>query len=136
MKTQYYPTCKFCGKQTIPTDEYHSQKDADEAATLACTCSQARDYKYQLDKEAEKAENLIRIKNEMNKVADYCQKRGMELNSSIWQHMIEICNNILNYEITKATIVINKFKITFKAGSKGGVNISYSYADQAKVEIQ
>lgn len=40
----YYPTCRFCGSTELPSGEYDSQEQADEAATIRCECCNAREY--------------------------------------------------------------------------------------------
>lgn len=40
----FYPTCRFCGKQTLPDAPYLSQDEANEAATIRCDCFEAREY--------------------------------------------------------------------------------------------
>ncbi len=39
----FYPTCRFCGKQTLPDAPYLSQDEANEAATIRCDCFEARE---------------------------------------------------------------------------------------------
>ena len=46
----HYPTCRFCGKQTIPVAPYKTDADADEAATLKCDCFDARQYQSEVDR--------------------------------------------------------------------------------------
>lgn len=41
-KAVFFPTCRFCGKQTLPDADYDSQETANEAATLHCDCYEAR----------------------------------------------------------------------------------------------
>lgn len=41
----HYPTCRFCGKQTIPVAHYESDEIADEAATMKCDCYDAQMYR-------------------------------------------------------------------------------------------
>ncbi len=48
----FYPTCRFCKQQTLPTAAYPTQDAADEAATITCRCEKAREYQQQLEKAA------------------------------------------------------------------------------------
>lgn len=52
----FYPTCRFCGKQTLPDAPYLSQAEADEAATIRCDCFEARKYQEKTCKNKERAD--------------------------------------------------------------------------------
>lgn len=59
----HYPTCRFCGKQTIPTARYESDADADEAATMACDCYDARQYREQKAQAERREKNIAKLKS-------------------------------------------------------------------------
>ena len=68
----HYPTCRFCGKSTIPTARYDSDADADEAATMACDCYDARQYREQKAQAEQREKNIAKLKSSINAIQDYC----------------------------------------------------------------
>ena len=51
----FYPTCRYCGVQTLPDAAYESQEQANEAGTMRCNCYEAKQYQ----EEKERAERRV-----------------------------------------------------------------------------
>ncbi len=101
----HYPTCRFCGKQTIPVAPYKSDADADEAATLKCDFS------------------------------DYTAARNMELAGELYDFLLNVGINVLDANIAGATIKVGRFTVKFSVGNKSALSIAFTYSDGAKLEV-
>lgn len=90
----FYPTCRFCGKQTLPDAPYLSQDEANEAATIRCDCFEAREYQEKLRKEKERADNIIKLRQRLDDFSEYSASRGVELTGELHDFIVKrrYCN--------------------------------------------
>lgn len=86
----FYPTCRFCGKQTLPDAPYLSQDEANEAATIRCDCFEAREYQEKLRKEKERADNIIKLRQRLDDFSEYSASRGVELTGELHDLLLNV----------------------------------------------
>lgn len=131
----HYPTCRFCGKQTIPVAPYKTDADADEAATLKCDCFDARQYQSEVDRKKEREENIKKLRQRLCDFSDYTTGRGMELAGDLYDFLLNVGTNVLDAKIAGATIKVGRFTVKFSVGNKSALSIAFTYSDGAKLEV-
>lgn len=131
----YYPTCRFCGKQTLPDAPYASQADADEAATIRCDCYEAREYQDKLQKKKEREDNIIKLRQRLDGFTEYSASRGVELEGGLHALLLNIGIAVIDGQILKANVNVGRIKVTLSANAKSVLTISFTYSDGAKLEV-
>lgn len=131
----HYPTCRFCGKQTIPVAPYKTDADADEAATLKCDCFDARQYQSEVDRKKEREENIKKLRQRLCDFSAYTTARGMELAGDLYDFLLNVGTNVLDAKVAGATIKVWRFTVKFSVGSKSALSITFTYSDGAKLEV-
>lgn len=131
----FYPTCRFCGKQTLPDALYANQAEADEAATIRCDCFDARKYQDELERIKKREENIIKLRQRLDDFTEYSNGRGVELAGDLYDLLLNVGTAILDAKILKATINVGRIKVNFSVGSKSALAICFTYSDGAKLEV-
>ena len=134
-QAQYYPTCRYCGKQKFPTAEYESQAVADEAATITCDCYEARQYQFEKERKEVRDKNIIKLRQSIDDFAEYCDKRGAELTEEIHNLLLGTGIAVLDGVITSASFKFSRLKVNISQNNKGNIVIGFTYSDGAKVEV-
>lgn len=131
----FYPTCRYCGKQTLPMANYDSQEVADEAATITCDCYDARSYQQELEKKEERQKNIVKLEQSINDFAEYCDKRGAVLTDERHALLLTTGVAVLDGVITSANFKFSRLKVNISQNNKGNIVIGFTYSDGAKVEV-
>lgn len=131
----FYPTCRFCGAQTLPLANYPTQDAADEAATISCKCAKAREYQQEIERKKEREKNIDKLNANINDFATYCEKRGVELTDELHQILVNAGIAVLDGVIGSVTFKLYRLKINISTNSKGNIVIGFTYSDGAKVEV-
>ena len=131
----FYPTCRFCGKQTLPDAPYLSQAEADEAATIRCECFEAREYQEKLRKEKERADNIIKLRQRLDDFTEYSASRGVDLSGDLHDLLLSVGTSIIDGKIAKAVINVGRIKVSLSSGAKSIITICFTYSDGAKLEV-
>ena len=131
----FYPTCRFCGKQTLPDAPYLSQAEADEAATIRCDCFEAREYQEKLRKEKERADNIIKLRQRLDDFTEYSASRGVDLSGDLHDLLLRVGTSIIDGKIAKAVINVGRIKVNLSSGAKSIITICFTYSDGAKLEV-
>lgn len=131
----HYPTCRFCGKQTIPVAPYKTDADADEAATLKCDCFDARRYQDEVERKRQRDENIKKLRQRLCDFSDYTAARNMELAGELYDFLLNVGINVLDANIAGATIKVGRFTVKFSVGNKSALSIAFTYSDGAKLEV-
>lgn len=131
----YYPTCRFCGKQSLPDAPYESQEVADEAATIRCDCYDARQYQYELDRKKQREENIKKLRQRLCDFSDYAADRDMEIKQDLYDFLLNVGINVLDANIAGATIKVGRFTVKISVGNKSALSIAFTYSDGAKLEV-
>lgn len=134
--TPCYPTCRFCGKQTIPLAEYESQDAANEAATLQCDCAEARGYQIEVAAAKRREQNIKKLKKALDDIAPYFTKqRGVELTDKLRDLLFNCGVAVLDGNVGKANILVGRVKVAISINNKGAIIIALAYSDGARVEV-
>lgn len=131
----FYPTCKFCKQQTLPTAAYQTQEAADEAATISCKCGKSKEYQQELERAAERDKNIAKLTQSIDDFASYCYKRGVELTPPLHDILLTAGVSVLDGVLGSANFKFNRIKVNISTNSKSNVVIGFSYSDGAKVEV-
>lgn len=115
----FYPTCRFCGKQTLPDAPYLSQDEANEAATIRCDCFEAREYQEKLRKEKERADNIIKLRQRLDDFSEYSASRGVELTGELHDLLLNV-GNLKNGKRKTKSIQQRQMARNGKRGQGGG----------------
>lgn len=132
---QFYPTCRFCGKQQLPLAPYPDQLTADEAATMRCDCYDARNYQQEVEKAAEREKNIKRLRSRLDDLAEYCEGRGVPLEGDTLDLLMRLGTNVLDGQINSATVKWTRLRVNINTNSKGAIVIGFNYSDGAKIEV-
>lgn len=124
----YYPTCRFCGERTLPMAEYESQEYADDAASMQCSCLDAKAHR---DREL----NINKIKTCIDSYEEYCNARNIKYDDEIKDLLNILSVNVLDDFIGIANIKLGRLKVTISKTSKGCVSINFVYSDSSKQEV-
>jgi len=132
---QYYPTCRYCGKQSLPTAPYNSQADANEAATITCDCFEARQYQQEKDKHERREKNIIKLRQTLDDFAAYCADRNTELGGGLHDIILSMGVAVLDGIIAQVSVKFRKMKVNINTNNKGNIVIGFTYSDGSKVEV-
>lgn len=133
--TTFYPTCRFCGKQTLPDAAYLSQSEADEAATIHCDCFEAREYQEKMRKKKERTDNIIKLRQRLDDFTEYSASRGVDLSGDLHDLLLSVGTSIIDGKIEKAVINVGRIKVSLSSGAKSVITICFTYSDGAKLEV-
>lgn len=131
----FYPTCRFCGKQQLPLAPYPDQLTADEAAVMQCDCYDARLYQQEVERKAEREKNINRLRQRLDDLAEYCEKRGVPLEGDTLNLLMQLGTNVLDGLIAAATVKWVRLRVNINTNSKGAIVIGFNYSDGAKIEV-
>lgn len=134
-KVTYFPTCRFCGKQSLPDAPYESQDVANEAATIRCDCFDARQYQDEIERKKRREENIKKLRQRLCDFSDYTAARNMELSGDLYDFLLNVGTNVLDANIAGATIKVGRFTVKFSVGNKSALSIAFTYSDGAKLEV-
>lgn len=131
----FYPTCRFCGKQSLPLAPYDCQADADEAATITCDCYKARQYQDEVERLKQRANNINKLRKNLDDLSGYCEKRGADLQGALYDLLLNAGIAVLDNIVASASFKFNRLKVNITTNSKGAIVIGFTYSDGAKVEV-
>ena len=131
----HYPTCRYCGKQTLPTAPYPTIEAADEAATITCDCYEAKKYQDELRRKEERDKNIVRLTQRLDDFSNYCGTRGAELQGDLYNILLNTGICVLDGVIASANIKFARLKVNINQNNKGNIVIGFTYSDGAKVEV-
>lgn len=131
----FYPTCRFCGKQSLPDAPYESQDAANEAATIRCDCYDARQYQDELERKKRREENIVKLRQRLDDFSEYTEGRNLELSGDLYDLLLNVGIAVLDGKADAANISVGRFKIKFSVGSKSALSIAFTYSDGAKLEV-
>lgn len=134
-KVTYFPTCRYCGKQSLPDAPYENQDVANEAATMRCDCFDARQYQDEVERKKRREENIKKLRQRLCDFSDYTATRNMELAGELYDFLLNVGINVLDANIAGATIKVGRFTVKFSVGSKSALSIAFTYSDGAKLEV-
>jgi len=131
----FYPTCRYCGNVELPIGKYESQDQANEAATIHCKCSEAREYQDELRRQKERADNIVKLRQKLDDFSSYCENRGVDLEGDLYDTVFNAGVAVLDGIIVSVTFKFLRLKVAISTNSKGALVIAFSYSDGAKVEV-
>lgn len=131
----FYPTCRFCKQQTLPTAEYPSQEAADEAATITCKCYKAKEYQQELERAQERDKNIKKLRQSIDDFANYCEGRNTELTPQLHDLLLIAGISVLDGVVGSANFKFARIKVSISTNSKNNIVIGFTYSDGAKVEV-
>lgn len=131
----YYPTCRFCGSTELPSGEYDSQEQADEAATIRCECCNAREYQTALKAKKEREKNISNLRRRLDDFSDYCKPRGAELSDELHTTLFNAGVAVLDDVVQNVTFKFLKIKASISKNGKGALVMAFTYSDSEKVEV-
>lgn len=132
----FYPTCRFCGKQTLPTEQYASAEAANEAATRKCDCERAREYQAEIERAEKREKNIKKLRKALDDISAYFTKeRGTEYTDALYDLLFNCGVAILDEQVAKANINCGRVKVALSTNNKGAIVISLTYSDGARVEV-
>lgn len=134
-KNTYYPTCPYCGQQQLPDAEYDSQEHANKAAAMVCDCYDAREYQRKEKEKQQRQDNIIRIKQRLDDLQDYCSTRNLELEGDLYDLLHNNAVKVLDDIVACANFKFGRFKVKIAKDSKGVLVISFNYSDAAVVKV-
>lgn len=134
-RSTYYPTCRFCGSQTLPDATYESQEQADEAATMRCNCVEARIYQDKCEKEKQRQDNINKLRYRLDEFTEYCDGRGVELSGGLYDTIFNAGVAVLDGIIAQASFKFVRMKVNISINSKNVLVIAFTYSDGAKMEV-
>lgn len=132
---QYYPTCRFCGKQKLPLAAYKNQTEADEAATITCDCYDARVYQQKKEQETTREKNIIKLRQILDDFSKYCEGRNTKLENVLFDLLLSTGISVLDGVIASAALKFRKMKVNINTNNKGNIVIGFTYSDGSKVEV-
>lgn len=133
--SDYLPTCRFCGKQELPTAPYESQMVADEAATMRCSCYEAKAYQEEVEKKKKREKKIKALNSALDKFANYCDARSVNFEDELRSLIIINGTAVIDGIVGSATIKWARVKATIKNTSKGDLSVEFTYSDSAKTEV-
>lgn len=131
----YYPTCRYCGKQSLPLAPYDSQADADEAATITCDCFKARQYQAEVEKKEKREKNIIKLRQTLDDFSGYCAARDVDLQGNLYDILLNAGIAVLDGVISQASFKISRVKVNITTNAKGAIILGFTYSDGSKVEV-
>ena len=132
----FYPTCRFCGKQTLPVEKYASAEAANEAATRKCDCNRAREYQAEIEKAEKREKNINKLRKALDDIRPYFTKeRGVEYTDALYDLLFNCGVAVLDEQVAKANLNCGRVKVAISTNSKGAIVISLAYSDGARVEV-
>ena len=131
----FYPTCRFCGAQTLPLANYPTQAAADEAATITCQCTKAREYQQELERNQERENNIKKLNDRIDDFATYCERREVKLTDELHHILVSAGIAVLDGIIGSVAFKLYRLKVNISTNNKGNIVIGFTYSDGAKVEV-
>ena len=120
-----YKTCLYCGITSICDTQYNTQQDADKAATLQCSCDDAKRYQ-------QKEKNVDNLNTSLSEVENYCGNHKCTFTNEIREHIRSIATMVIDMNYTSAKVEINSIAMTFSLNSKDQLIIKIKYTDSKK----
>lgn len=131
----FYPTCRFCGKQQFPDAAYRNQIEANEAATIRCDCSEARQYQSKKEAEEKRENNIIKLRQTLDDFSEYCSARNTELDGKLYDTLLSMGISVLDGVIASVSLKFRKMKVNIGTNNKGNIVIAFTYSDGSKMEV-
>lgn len=131
----HYPTCCYCGKQTIPTAKYESDAIADEAATMACDCAGAREYRYKKEQAEKREKNIEKLKQGIDDIVEYCENRNINITDELRSVLVNAGIAVIDAHVGSAQLKFARATVSVSKNGKGVVIIKVAYADGAQIEV-
>lgn len=132
----YYPTCRYCGKQTLPVEKYESAEAANEAATRKCDCEKAREYQAELERAEKREKNINKLRKALDDVSAYFTKeRGVEYTDALYNLLFNCGVAVIDEQAEKANLNFGRVKVAISTNSKGAIVIALAYSDGVRVEV-
>lgn len=132
----FYPTCRYCGKQTLPVEKYANASAANEAATRKCDCEKAREYQAELERAEKREKNINKLRKALDDISVYFTKeRGVEYTDALYNLIFNCGVAVLDEQVAKANLNLGRVKVALSANSKGNIVIALTYSDGARVEV-
>lgn len=131
----FYPTCKFCKQQILPTAPYDSQAAADESATMNCKCDKAREYQREIERKNERENNINKFTQSIDDFATYCNDRGVELKGDLHDILLRAGISVLDEIVDSASFKFYRMKVNISTNRKGNIIIAFTYSDGARMEV-
>lgn len=130
------PTCRFCGRQMLPVDNYADAEAANEAATRKCDCPQARKYQAELERAEKREKNIKKLRKALDDISAYFTKeRGVEYTDTLYDLLFNCGVAVLDEQVEKTNINCGRVKVAISTNSKGAIVIALTYSDGARVEV-
>ena len=132
----FMPTCRYCGRQMLPTENYANAEAANEAATLQCDCLQAREYKAEVERAEKREKNIKKLRRALDDISAYFTKeRGVEYTDALYSLLLSCGAAVLDEQVAKANLNLGRVKINISTNSKGAIVLALTYSDGARVEV-
>lgn len=131
----FYPTCRFCKQQILPTAQYDSQEAADESATMNSKCDKAREYQHEIERKNERENNIKKLTQSIDDFATYCNDRGVELKGDLHDILLHAGISVLDEIVDSASFKFYRMKVNISTSSKGNIVIGFTYSDGARMEV-
>lgn len=130
------PTCRFCGTQTLPVDNYVNAEAANEAATRKCDCPQAREYQAELERAEKREKNINKLRKALDDVSAYFTKeRGVEYTDALYNLLFNCGVAVIDEQVEKANLNFGRVKVAISTNNKGAIVIALAYSDGVRVEV-
>ena len=133
---EYYPTCRYCGKQQLPLAKYEDQKTADEAATIKCDCSRARVYQREKERKEQREKSINKLKQSIDEIAQYSSARNAALSDKARSILLECGISVIDGVASNITIKLVRLKVSFCLNANNALVIGYAYSEGGKIELQ
>ncbi len=133
-KIYTYPVCKFCGQAAICDREFNSQDEAEEYATMHCSCADAFEYRLHEEKKERREEALNELKSNIDELVDYAQKRGIEINDSVCNLIYECGEQVIDGCVGSTKVTVGTLSVKIKPAGRGIV-FATSYTESMKKEV-
>lgn len=131
----HLPTCRLCGQTKLPDKDFKTKDEADEWAKLNCDCPDARVYQEQKKREAERAENVQRIKDSLTEFTKFCEAREVILTDEIKDVIYNCALSTLDDIVGGANISFGRMHAKVTKNSKGKIIMKFAYSDSATAEV-
>ncbi len=131
----HYPTCRFCGKQTIPVAPYESDEIADEAATMKCDCYDAQMYRQDKQKKELRDKNIAKLRQNINSISDYCDAHNIKLTPELCEIVTAAGIAVIDGIVLSSQFKFARLRLSLSAGSKSAVVIKATYSDGTQFEV-
>ncbi len=114
---------------------YATRADADEAATMACDCYDARQYREQKAQAERREKNIAKLKSSINAVQDYCTEHNIKVGDEFCTLVTNAGVAIIDGIVGAAAFKFSRLSIKLASGNKSAVVIKVTYSDGTQYEV-